>query len=56
MKRNKFVLGGWVSRDGVECEVIDLRVKDGGWVYDLRELDGDGELNDVPEGLLAGLH
>ena len=50
----KFNLHECVSYDGLIHLIIDARRDgDGRWLYDLREVEGDGERIDVPESELA---
>lgn len=42
-----------VKYDGVDYKVIDFRDENGSILYDLKEVNGDGECNDVPELMLC---
>ena len=51
---SKFILCERVYLEGVVYSVVDIRRDgDGRWLYDLREVEGDGERIDVPESELA---
>ena len=53
-KTNRFAVGNRVAEDGIQYAVVDLRQDcEGRWLYDIREVNGDGERLDVPEGRLA---
>ena len=53
-KTNRFSVGNRVAEDGIRYEVVDCRQDgEGRWLYDIREVNGDGERLDVPEERLA---
>lgn len=48
-----FNINEFVKYDGVDYKIIDFRDENGSIFYDLREVYGDGECNDVPELMLC---
>ena len=50
-KLNKYTVGNKVKHSGVVYEVVDFNYDEdaAGFVYDLAEADGDGEVCDIPE-------
>ena len=42
-----------VKYDGVDYKIIDVRDENGSIFYDLKEVNGDGELNDVTELMIC---